>query len=529
MTETFSGDSTSSTWDRWAPWGFSVFLLALGLGIWEVFPPGIWHDDGVYVLLGKSLAEGEGLRYLGVPGMPLAPKFPPLYPLVLSWVWRLAPNFPENAGFLGGLNLLLVSAAGGLFLGYLRRGLGLPLSLAVAISLLTFVSPPLWRVVMVPLSEPQFILIMVVALWAGIRLERERGWPSVALFLLAGGLAFYTRSVGVAILLGGVGSLVLQRRIRAAFGALLGTLVLILPWILWSRWAARALPESMRDILGSYGGWFVGEMLRDPLAYGMYLLENGGHLLARVLSLLLPGVVGWPLWLGMVLVPFLVVGLLEVGRKTPVLPLTLLLSLGILLIWPFQDIRLLVPFHPILVLGVVLGFWRLLGLGALPKRGRIPIGALAGGWALLVLGVSGYRLVTGWPGQAYRVRSDVLSMVVRSVEERTPPDAVIGAPEFWPGIYLFTGRAVVPSARFLPLGGDDPTWGSPKAQHALWIEGGVTHILVEDGGRIHGAALEKVAEICPPGTVQVLDRQVGHVLVALRWDADCRAKLMEER
>jgi hypothetical protein len=527
MSETRAEDPSRTAWDRWAPWAFSALLLSLGLAIWEVFPPGIWHDDGVYVLLGKSLAEGEGLRYLGVPGTPLAPKFPPLYPLVLSLVWRVAPSYPENAGFLGGLNLILVSLAGGLFLAYLRRGLGLPLVLAGAVSLVTFVSPPLWRVVMVPLSEPLFILILVAALWAGLRLEGERRWVPAAIFLLAGGLAFYTRSIGVAVLLGGVGTLVFQRRIRGAIGVFLGTLLLVLPWIVWSRGAARALPEPMRDILGPYGGWLLGEMLRDPLAYGRYLLGNGGHLLSRILSLLLPGVVGPPLWLGLVLVPVLLLGLLEVGRRSKVLPLTLLFSLGILLVWPFQDIRLLVPYHPILVLGVGMGFWRLLGPGALPRRGRVPVLALAGAWALLVVGVSGFRLATGWPGEAYRVRSDVLAMVVRSVEEQTPSDAVIGAPEFWPGIHLFTGRTVVPSARFLPLGGEDPTWGSPEAQHALWIEGGVTHILVEDGGRIHGAALEKVAELCPPGTVRILDRQVGHVLVALSWDAECRARLME--
>ncbi|MGW8265162.1 MAG: hypothetical protein ACWGSQ_02275, partial [Longimicrobiales bacterium] len=153
MTETHSDGSSLSTRDRWAPWAFSALLLVLGLGIWEIFPPGIWHDDGVYVLLGKSLAEGEGLRYLGVPGMPLAPKFPPLYPLVLSLVWLVGPRFPENAGFLGGLNLLLFAGAGGLFLAYLRKGLGLSLSMAGAVGFLTFLSPPLWRVVMVPLSE----------------------------------------------------------------------------------------------------------------------------------------------------------------------------------------------------------------------------------------------------------------------------------------------------------------------------------------------------------------------------------------
>ena len=528
MSEPASGRSTNPAWDRWAPWGFFALVLASGLAIWEVFPPGIWHDDGVYVLLGRSLAHGDGLRYVGIPGAPLAPKFPPLYPLFLSSIWILAPSFPENAGFLGGVNLLILSAAGGLLLAYLRRALDVPLPLAALVSFLTMISPPLWRVAMVPLSEPLFILILVLALWAGARMEERKGWVEVVLFLVVGGLAYHTRSVGVAVLLGGVGALFIRRRIRAASGAFLGTVVLVLPWILWSRWAARALPDSLRDILGPYGGWLLGEMLRDPLAYARYVLENGGHLLARVLSLLLPGVVGLPLWLGLVLVPVLILGLLEAGRKSLTLPLAFLFSLGLLLIWPFQDIRLLVPFHPILILGVVLGFRRLLGPGGRLPRGRIPIGVVAVGWALLLVSVSVFRLATGWPGEAYRVRSDVLAMAAQAVEDKTPPEAVVGAPELWPGIQLFTGRTVVPSARFVPLAGEEPTWGSPRAQFELWIQAGVTHILVEHGGRVHGDALERLAEICPPGTVQILDRQVGHVLVALNWDADCRARSLED-
>jgi hypothetical protein len=77
--------------------GFSVAALTAGalavVGVvaWEVVPPGVWHDDGAYVLLGQSLAEGEGLRYFHVAGSPPDAKFPPLYPLVLALLWKIAP------------------------------------------------------------------------------------------------------------------------------------------------------------------------------------------------------------------------------------------------------------------------------------------------------------------------------------------------------------------------------------------------------------------------------------------------------
>src|SRR5438874_1197570 len=71
--------------------------LVVGLLVWTPLPPGIWHDDGVYLMLGRALLHGAGLRYVGVPGDPAAPKFPPVYPaaaafagLALRRRWRTA-------------------------------------------------------------------------------------------------------------------------------------------------------------------------------------------------------------------------------------------------------------------------------------------------------------------------------------------------------------------------------------------------------------------------------------------------------
>jgi hypothetical protein len=504
----------------------AVLILALGLSIWEPFPPGIWHDDGVYVLLGRSLARGEGLRYVGVPGAPLAPKFPPLYPSLLAAVWAVAPRFPENSGLLGGLNLLLLSAGGGLFLAFLRRCLRVPMPVALGVTALTWMSPNLWRVTLVPLSEPLFLVTLILSLWAGVRLERRGDGPSLLLFLLAGGLAFHARTMGIAVLLGGVLALLLRRRVRLAVLTLAGSAGVVLPWVLWSRWAARSIPASLRDILGSYGGWLMGEVARNPGAYGVYLLQNAEHLLGRMLALLLPGIPEPALWLGLVLVPFLLLGLTELGRNSLVVITTLALGLLIVLAWPFQDIRLLVPFQPILTLGVGLGLWnRLFRSRTRSRRGAVLV--VGGLWVVLATGFSVYRLGSGWVGEPYRVRSGVLMTAVEAVEEKVPPGAVVGAPELWPGLHLFTGVAVVPSARFIPLGGEEPTWGSAGAQFTLWKETGVTHILVEQGGRIHGDALGELEDVCGPGTVEVLDRKPGHVLVALHWDAACQAAVME--
>jgi len=57
---------------------------------------GAFHDDGIYWVCGKSLAQGSGYRILSLPEQPFQTKYPPLYPLLLAGIWKLAPEFPAN-------------------------------------------------------------------------------------------------------------------------------------------------------------------------------------------------------------------------------------------------------------------------------------------------------------------------------------------------------------------------------------------------------------------------------------------------
>jgi hypothetical protein len=511
---------------RRAPWGFAAGVLLVGLLIWEWFPPGIWHDDGVYVLLGRALANGEGLRYSGVAGAYLAPKFPPLFPLLLALVWSVAPSFPENATLLSGVNLLLMAVGGGLFVAYVTRVFRLPLPVVLAASGLAWLSPGLWRLAMVPLSEPLFLCLLVSALWAAARLERKGGMGALVLFLIALSALLLTRSIGVVVLVGAGGSLLFRKRIRDGVLATLGGVALTLPWSLWSGKAAGAIPGPLQDTLGPYGGWLARQLTQDPGAYLAFLPGNALHLLGRVLSLFLPGVAGWPLWLGLLLLPVLGIGLWELGKRSPALPLTLGAALFVLLLWPFQDVRLLLPFQPLLILGAVTGFWTLLSSKEKSLKRRLPGLVVGGGWGVLILALSLFRLGTGWPAESYRVRTEALALAVQAVNEKTPPDAVIGAPELWSGINLFSGREVSPSARFRPLATTGPSWGSPQEQYELWMRVGITHLVVEHGGDVHGEALDRVDALCPPGTVRVLDMQPGQFLVELAWDRECQERVL---
>jgi hypothetical protein len=528
-----SEEPSSRPLDRWGPWALALAALAVGFILWEGFPPGIWHDDGVYVMLGRALAQGEGLRYVGVVGEPLAPKFPPLYPLFLAGLWSLNPNFPDNTLLLGGANLVVLALAAALFAGFARKVLGLSARAALAAAALAWLSPELWRVALVPLSEPLFLVTLILAFGVAARLEERPGLPWTVLFLLVAGGAVYTRTLGAALLLAGALALLLRRRPGLGATTLLGGGALLLPWLLWSTRAAETIPGPLRDILGPYGSWWIREVVRAPLAYGGYLLANARQLAVEGLSLFLPGVTGPLLWLGLLLLPLLLLGFREMARRTLVLPLGLGISVGVLLLWPFQAIRLLVPFQPFLFLALLLGLRAVAGEseGRETVERRRRFSSLAGrvvgiAWVVTFVALAGYRLATGWPGKAYHIRSEDLVQAVRAVNEKTPPDAVVGAPELWPGIHLFTGRSVAPSARFLPLAEEGGSWGTPRAQYELWHAAGVTHLLVELGGRVHGDALDRMEAECGPGTVQVLNMVEGQFLVRLGWDEACRETLL---
>ena len=57
---------------RWSVAVASVGVLALivGLAVMDRYHVGVFHDDAMYVILAKSLATGQGYRFLNLPGAP---------------------------------------------------------------------------------------------------------------------------------------------------------------------------------------------------------------------------------------------------------------------------------------------------------------------------------------------------------------------------------------------------------------------------------------------------------------------------
>ena len=551
--------------------GFSVAALTAGalavVGVvaWQAVPPGIWHDDGAYLLLGRSLANGEGLRYSLVAGSPPGAKFPPLYPLLLAALWKVSPAMVARGSLAAFMNLLFVIVGGGVFVSYLRS-LDFTWRSSVASAALLWLMPDVWRLSLVPLSEPLFLLLLVLALWAGSRLEREPTGATLVVFLLAFAAAYHVRTMGVVLGAAVPVALALRRRVRWAVWTGIGSVLVATPWLLWSTRAAQAIPAPLRDTLGPYGGWLTRQVGSEGGVSLADMASSGTALAVRFAGVLFPGAGGpWAVILAIGVAGVGGIGLYRLSREswTPVLTAGLMVVL--LWIWPYQARRLIMPVAPLLGLILICGFKTELGAMFRSLRGSgtaIPSGAPApadpvagdapratpegvdrpgrpargpsvptfalGGlglcWVVWLAAASLLHLREDRHLEAYNVRSRMLARAVLAVEGRVPEDAVVGAPELWAGLALHTGRTVAPSARFHPAG-SGPVWGTTHEQFEVWDAAGIEYVLLENAGRVHKDALDELDTRCP-GSVELLASWGGGMLVRLDWDQDCRAQVL---
>lgn len=527
-----------------------VALATIGWLAWQPGPVGVWHDDGAYLLIAQSLAEGDGLTWSSVSGTPPAAKFPPFFPWVLSLLIQLGVQPASGATAFAGLGALSLGAAGGCFALLMRRAFGFSGPAAIASGVVLLLAPGLWALAAIPLSEPLFLATLGVGLLLSVPLEAPAApphgdghvrlsavWRRLAPWALLASLvlAFATRTVGVVLGVGFVIACIARRSYRRAAAFTVALSLVIVPWSSWSSGASERIAEPLRDVLGGYGGWLVAELVRDPVAFAASAGANAWAGWLTITAAVLPGLPDSSLLLtvcGFGLAAWVVAGSGIALRRSVTMVVVLVLYLGVVAVWPFRAPRLLIPALPLVGVPMILAArgWLERGRTADLVTGRRRAGALAlAGLAALVAANfvinAALDLRTGTHLAPYAVRAEALSAAVQAVERFTETDAVIGAPELWAGVAIHTGRTVAPSARFLPLATDGPSWGTPRQQFDLWAAAGVDYIIVEHAGGVHGAALDRLDAECPGGAVQLVATLPTGFLVRLAWDDACKERL----
>jgi hypothetical protein len=162
---------------------------------------GGFHDDGVYLVTARALAEGNGYRIESLPDGLAQTKYPVVFPALLAAVWSFYPSFPDNLPLLRLVPLLalwlwlwLVWKVVAGELGRREHALWI-IGLMLASPMTLYLSTQL-------LSETLFAAIATWAVLIMVRIDRNPEPSSLYRTLLLAAicaLAFHTRTIGIAL------------------------------------------------------------------------------------------------------------------------------------------------------------------------------------------------------------------------------------------------------------------------------------------------------------------------------------------
>jgi hypothetical protein len=474
---------------------------------------GVFYDDGIYLALARSLAEGHGYRLLYLPGAPAAVHYPFLYPLFLAALWKLDPSFPANVALFQGANAVLLGAFAALLVLYLRRSLGGRTWAWAALVAGSATVLPLVIVGTVLYSEPLFLVLAVGACWVGDAARsassRRHAWVLALLAGLLAGSATLTRSVGMALVVAVPLSLTLARRPRAAAAAAAAAVACLAPWLLW---VARHHPDLDPALVANYGtytdllrqaGWgslspvSIADLLRPLGAVGLALFH------------------GWLRFcLGVPALIVLVAGFRPLIVRAPALGWTVLGYLAEIVAWPVRPDRFVWAIWPVLSVIFVLGaarLWRRLA-GDARTAARLGRWCVAGTVVIVAAAYAFYQVHGYVRGDATRLQKSIsasFAPVLPWIRQSTPPDAVI-AVEDEAHVWLYTGRRAVPSYLWRYRGRDEESLG-PDSMRAWLDREAVSYVVLTGAGSAAAPTLNALLGR-DPGYLRVLRVWPGSIV-----------------
>lgn len=436
---------------RVAPAVLGAAALVAGVLAMTPWMVGGLYDDGMYLVLAKSLATGEGYRYLNVPGAPRATHFPPGYPAFLAVLWRLWPSFPANVALFKFANaaLMALGAVGTWVLA--RRALRLSPWLAAALAALVTISIPVLILASAVMSEMLFLALLVPAILVAGRLVDEGDWRAATWGGLLAGLVILVRSVGIALVPAVLIALATRRRWREAGVYLSAVVLLVGPWQAWVAANDWRIPAAIAPSYGAYAGWIAEAVSGEGSAFVRGVLARNVAGVGRIArAILSPVATGWAAWVFVAGIAALVLaGLWRLRQRAPVLALFVMFYVALIVAWPYGPDRFLFAIWPLV--GVVLAAgaqqaWSWRGSAA----ARAPASLLAGvALATLVAHVTyGVRGVRGhfWDAAQRAGHRRALPLVAWA-SAQAPARAVLSV-EADPLVYLYSGRRAVPQVQW---------------------------------------------------------------------------------
>jgi hypothetical protein len=364
---------------------FVVAVLTYVLRLDDVC--GLYVDDAWYVLLAKALATGQGYTLINAPTPGIFfTVYPPAHPWVLSWVFRIAPRFPENVWLIKSVAIVAMIFTGLLTFRYFRRYRDLPFGIAFGLGLTTVLNPAfVFLATSTAMSECLFTLIQmatIIAIERAVRLRSgSAAYRAVAVGAVFAAFAFLTRSIGIALIPATFVYLLKERMRRPALVFALVVAVITGPWFLYSR-AHQATPEQQAEmndyVVYDYSTHFwlrmaghttfgeagvaelPGRIWFNVVKFGFDVGALDVYAVYRTIEpVLWKAREGWRVGLSVVLCVLAAAGFVaNLRARTTLAEIVLPLTLMIVIAWPFGPFRLMLPLSPFVLYYTLLGLER---------------------------------------------------------------------------------------------------------------------------------------------------------------------------
>jgi hypothetical protein len=409
-----------------------------------------YHDDGIYYVSAKSLAEDNTYSIDSLPRRPAQTKYPPLWPALLSIAWRLDPHYPDNLPTAMLLCWIWLPLSLFAYRSWLIKA-GLSANVILLLGAAWALNPYVVLFSTAMLSEMQFTFLLLVTF---LCLPRDRWYWALAAGCL-GGLTFLSRTAGIALLPVGLLYFALRSQWRQAGFFAAGMLPAILGWGVWSVLNRSHGSDAVTLYYTNYFGYYLSIFQWREIH--LYVWKNIDGMIHGLGALLLPDTT--QSLLDKVLAESLAIAggigvyrLVKENRQSIYVPYAqfAVVYMAMLIIWHFPPTeRLMLPLAPLWLVGVYCEMRHLAGNIAIVFRKPETSQKIAGSVIGLLLasvfvfcGVRQWELLTfGLPTfyELHFTRLQQSEPAMQWIRENLPGDARLLSDND-PLLYLRTGR-----------------------------------------------------------------------------------------
>jgi hypothetical protein len=211
----------------------TIILLSGILACWYTYEEKVelLGDNANYYILGKALAQGDGYTLISHPQKPQNNHYPPGYPAVMVPVLWLSGDSIQAVKILNCLMFL-----GSILILYNLSSKWLSPVLAFIISLFCILNSHLLFYSSIMMSEIPYLFFSLLTIWFFTKINSRFRWGDKYLYLSLAALVitYYIRALGVALFLGMIIHLLVNRQWKQTVFYAAGLFILVFPWYIRS-------------------------------------------------------------------------------------------------------------------------------------------------------------------------------------------------------------------------------------------------------------------------------------------------------